>query len=303
MKIRHKAMGVAAAVMLLTVGSAGVGLAASNQSVASPAREKAAAASSFNTNLIITVTNLPSGKLLLLNYGDSVIQSLGGTAQATQGAISTVDLVQGSMLLFGSGTTPLSAAINVEVTVDESTVSGTATVPAGATVTVGNGNGTTVPVTNGAFTLPVNEGVGKPSPKNVIFSPSGAKDLAITAPAIAGKPVHLRPNTGAASQVWTITSPGNPSYPGTAIFNKQTGLCLDATSQQAKTQVTAAKCDGSAAQQWVESKQANGTWQLNAFNYTSPVLQAAATIGSSNVRLVSPSSKDVLRSWIERSPA
>jgi hypothetical protein len=211
-------------------------------------------------------------------------------------------LIQGSLLLFGSGSTPLSAEINVVVTVDQSTVSGTATVPAGATVTVGNLNGTTVPVANGVFTLPVSQ-LGAPGPQNVTFSPSTAKDLAITAPAMAGKAVHLRRDTGAASQVWTITSPGDPSYPGTTIVNKQTGLCLDATGHRAKAHVTAAKCDGSAAQQWVESSQANGTWQLNAFNYTNPVLQAAATIGSSHVRLASPSSKAGLRNWIERSPA
>ncbi len=137
------------------------------------------------------------------------------------------------------------------------------------------------------------------SPVDVTFVPWLARDLAITAPAAAGDPVELEPDTGAPSQVWTITTPGNPSDK-TTIVNKQTGLCLDAEQHMAGAKVIAATCNGSLGQQWVESGQANGSWRLTSFGLTSPILQASAGVGTDLVRLASLDSADpLLLDWVQ----
>jgi Ricin-type beta-trefoil lectin domain-like len=134
---------------------------------------------------------------------------------------------------------------------------------------------------------------------DVTFVPWLARDLAITTPATAGDPVELKPDTGAPGQVWTITTPGNPSDK-TTIINKQTGLCLSADQHAAGANVIAATCDGSLGQQWVESKETNGSWRLTSFGLTSPILQASAGVGTDLVRLASTESADqLLLDWVQ----
>jgi hypothetical protein len=138
------------------------------------------------------------------------------------------------------------------------------------------------------------------SPVDVTFVPSLAQDLAITTPDTAGDPVRLKPDTGAPSQVWTITSPGNPSDK-TTIVNKQTGLCLKGDQHTEGATVTAATCDGALDEQWVESQQTNGSWRLTSFGLTTPILQASAGVGTDLVRLASKDTGDTqLLNWVQR---
>ncbi len=138
------------------------------------------------------------------------------------------------------------------------------------------------------------------TPVHVIFTPWLAKDLAITSPDKAGDPVELKANTGDASQIWTIASPGNPSDK-TTIVNSKTGLCLNADQHAADTTITAAACDGSLGEQWVESGVSNGTWRLSSFGLASPLLQASAEVGTDLLRLAGQSASDtLLLDWIEQ---
>jgi hypothetical protein len=137
------------------------------------------------------------------------------------------------------------------------------------------------------------------SPVDVTFVPWLARDLAITTPDAAGDPVRLKPDTADASQVWTITSPGNPSDK-TTIVNKKTGLCLKGDQHTAGATISAATCDGALDEQWVENQQTNGSWRLTSFGLTSPILQASAGVGTDLVRLASPDSGDgQLLDWVE----
>jgi hypothetical protein len=292
--------------MLLAVGPASASI-ASPPAAASPrpAAGDAPAATSAEVHFEFTVKNLPAGSLLLLIYFSGVQQALGGQAQARAGGIGTVDLLANSIVLGGAGNTALDADVTSFLSVDAAAITGTATIPAGASVSVTNlTTHKTIGLTNGPFSIPtgVGTGVGAPPPggKDVTFSPRLASGVDITGPASAGQPVELAPDSGSPAQVWTLTDPGDPSI--TQIINKQTGLCLDSTEHAAGAQLIAATCNGSKDQQWAESQETDGTWRLSD-TLASPLLQAAVSIGTAGVVLEPVSGDSNLRDWIERSPA
>jgi hypothetical protein len=117
-------------------------------------------------------------------------------------------------------------------------------------------------VTNASFTIPSGVGVGVTGPGvDVLFSPLRAPGLALTGPAAAGRRAELRPaRSGSSAQVWHLNNPGNGSV--TAIASTKTGLCLDVTSPTYSAHLITTACNGSAGQQWTETEQPNGTWQL-----------------------------------------
>jgi ricin-type beta-trefoil lectin protein len=136
----------------------------------------------------------------------------------------------------------------------------------------------------------------------VMFVPRLAPNLAMTAPASAGQPVQLAPQTGAPAQLWVFTNPDFEESP-TQIVNQQTGLCLDVASTTAGARVIAAACTGSPSQLWGGSEQGNGSYRflnLNSPSGTPLVLTAAAD--TPDVVLARNSGADPRQEWLLQSP-
>jgi hypothetical protein len=141
-------------------------------------------------------------------------------------------------------------------------------------------------------------GVGVSPGTQVTLVPYAARADAITGPASAGQPVQLQPESGSADQVWTLTSPGNPSV--TEVVNEQSGLCLDATSAAAGATVTATTCTGSPTQQWAESGLTNGSYHLFDGGYATGTSRALTPeVGSSQLEL-EPLATGTLQDWLEQ---
>jgi hypothetical protein len=308
MPILGKSVAVAAAsLIMLGLGPASSSIASSRvagatRPVAGASLARAHVISAPEVRLAFTVNNLPAGGILIVHYSTSVLSSRGGTATSRAGGIGTVGFLANALVLAATGASALDADVTDFLSVNAPEVTGTAKIPAGATVTVTNtATRQTISLAGGPFSIPVGTGVGATGSKDVIFSPRLAPGVAITGPASSGQPVELAANTGSPAQIWTITNPGNPS--DTTIVNQQTGLCLDAVQHAAGAKVIAATCTGSQDQQWTESGVTNGSWRLS-YGLTRPILQAAVSVGTSNVLLAPLSTTDGnLLDWLERSPA
>jgi hypothetical protein len=140
-------------------------------------------------------------------------------------------------------------------------------------------------------------GVGGPAGQDVTLVPFESRGEAITGPASAGQPVRLGPKDGLPDQVWTLTSPGNPSI--TQVISKQTGLCLDVARPDIGAEVIAAACDGSPTQQWAEAGVTNGSYRLldEGPSHTSLVLTAA--VGTAGLTL-EPLTGGETQDWLEQ---
>ena len=140
--------------------------------------------------------------------------------------------------------------------------------------------------------------MGGQAGQDVTLVPFESRGEAITGPASAGQPVRLGPKDGLPDQVWTLTSPGNPSI--TEVISKQTGLCLDVASPEIGAEVIAAACDGSPTQQWAEAGVTNGSYRLldEGPSHTSLVLTAA--VGTAGLTL-EPLTSGETQDWLEQS--
>ncbi len=137
-----------------------------------------------------------------------------------------------------------------------------------------------------------------PSPVAFTFLPWVEQDVALTGPDTAGDPVTLQAKTGAANQVWIVTTHDGSQ---TMIINKQTGLCLNADPHAELTVITVATCDGSSGELWFEAQQTNGSVRLTAVPIED-ALQAVAGVGTDLVRLVDSRKvgDSLLLDWAER---
>lgn len=300
------AAAVAAGLVMLAVGPASASIASprapespravdSPRAVAGGRVASAAATSEHYLDLKFDVTNLQGG--LAVKYDPpGIVSDLGGTATASSGAMSTVYLTAITFVLGVSGRTPLDARVTSTLRVDSAVITGNATIPAGATVTVTNTDtGQKMDLHNGPFSLPTGRGAGRD--QEVTFSPVVAPGKAITGAARPGQPVRLKEFTGSPAQVWKIPHPGRGSR--TEIINKQTGLCLDAAHHAAGAKVITEICDGSKHQQWTERQRPNGSWRLSQ-GRSSPILQAAVSARTGHVRLEPLTSPRKLRNWLRR---
>jgi hypothetical protein len=160
-----KAAMATAAALLLATGVVSVSLASPGTARAARMTADTAArpaSSAPEVQLLFRVRNLPAGIPLTIAYRSGVLSSRGGigVAEGPDG-FRALTLTGNAVLLLGSGTSPLGASITAFLLVDDTTITGTAVIPAGTTVTVTvAGSGRTVDVTGGSFSIPVGTGVG-----------------------------------------------------------------------------------------------------------------------------------------------
>jgi hypothetical protein len=105
------------------------------------------------------IKGLPPGGNAQVTYNSGVLEATSGSARASSGAIGSVFLLGNAMLLFASPGAPLDAQVTQYLSVSSQPVTGTATFPDAATVTITNPlTRQTMTLTNGPFSLPT--GVG-----------------------------------------------------------------------------------------------------------------------------------------------
>lgn len=223
-----------------------------------------------------------------------VVADEGGTAIARSGVMTNVYLGGLVVVLGVPSGTRLDVTMTNMLRVDGAALTGTATVPDGATVTVTNDDtGQKIALHSGPFSFAT--GLAGRRSHEAVFSPAVAPGKAMTGPAWPGRSVRLNRDTGSAAQVWEITYPGNGAR--TEIINKRTGRCLDAARHAAGAELITGICNGSKRQQWTERRQPNGTWRLSQGS-SGPVLQAA--FAGTRVRLAPRTSPVKLRNWVRR---
>jgi hypothetical protein len=299
-------MAVAVAVGALAVlglGAMAVAAPAQARETRAPAPRSAGARETLLT-LEYVVKDMSADSVLNVTYDSGVVSGAGGDARAVTGGIRTVDFLNDAFVLSALSGTALDGEVNDDLFVTTPTITGTADIPAGATVTLTNADtGQRIDLKSGRFSLPTGtSGVGAPPPGStgVTFSPLLAPDRLITSPASAGQPVELAPRSGVAGQFWKLTNPGNPSV--TQIISEQTGLCLAASAAVRGATVVAATCDGSKSQQWAEAGQTNGSWRLYDEAAPLPELALTVSIGSADLVLEPVTSTETnLFDWLEES--
>jgi hypothetical protein len=294
------AVAVAAGLVMLAAGPASASIAApraaeSPRAVAGGTSASARPAAEKYVDLSFDVKNLQDSLSMRFNPA-GIVTDNGGIAMARSGAMSAVYLGGLVFLLGVSGRTPLDAVATYTLRADAAVITGDATVPAGATVTVTNSDtGQKLDLHTGPFSIPTGLGAGRD--QEVTFSPVVAAGKAITGAALPARPVELKEFTGSPAQVWRIPHPDSGSL--TEIINKQTGLCLDAAHHAAGAKVITTICDGSKHQQWAERQRLDGSWRLSQ-GRSSPILQAAVSARTGHVRLEPRTSPRKLRNWLRR---
>lgn len=298
---KSSAVAVTAGLVILAVGPASASMAAPRAAEilrAAPGGQVARAPSATHgyVDLTFEVKNLSDEGLLVKYNPAGVVADEGGIAIARSGVMTNVYLGGLVVALGVPSRTRLDATMTSMLRVDGAELTGTATVPAGATVTVTNDDtGQKLDLHSGPFSFATGV-AGRPG-HQAIFSPGVAPGKAMTGPAWPGRPVRLKRDTGSAAQVWEIAHPGSRAR--TEIINKRTGLCLDATRHAAGAQLITVICNASKHQQWTERRQPNGTWRLSQES-SGPTLQAASA--GAHVRLAPRTSPGKLRNWVRRRP-
>ena len=130
------------------------------------AASAAQAASPTLLKLVYNVKNLPPGSLFSMQYSSGVDSTLGGEAQAQSGGLGTVALLSNGIVLSPTGSTPTNASVTEWLNVGGQPITGFASVPSGATVTVTNQTtNQKTTITQGPFSIPTGVGLaGAPTP-------------------------------------------------------------------------------------------------------------------------------------------
>ena len=171
MGVQVKSVAATAAAVALLAGGPATAFAASPQAVPGQrapvaVRTNSPAADSQEIGFSFTIKNLPAGKVVQVAYGAGFQRSGDTKVQETSGDFGTAQFSSGGFALL-AGHSALSAVILDGVVVTSAPFTGTATIPAGASVTVTN---TTtqqvVTLSSGvAFSIPTGvTGVGAPPP-------------------------------------------------------------------------------------------------------------------------------------------
>jgi hypothetical protein len=294
------AAAVAAGLVMLAVGPASASIAVpraaqSPPAVAGGASASVPPASEASIDLTFDVKNL-QGSLVVRFNPAGITADEGGIVMARSGAMDAVYQAGLVFLLSVSGRIPLDALATRMLRADTAVITGDATVPPGATVTVTNSDtGQKLDLQTGPFSIRTGPGAGRD--QEVTFSPVVAPGKAVTGAELPGRPVKLEEFTGSSAQLWRIPHPDSGSI--TEIINKQTGLCLDAAHHAAGAKVITTICDGSKHQRWAEHQRPDGSWRLSQ-GRSGPILQAAVSARTGHVRLEPLTSPRKLRSWVRR---
>jgi hypothetical protein len=101
-------------------------------------------------------------------YSTGVIGTSGGTIDFSSGAAQEINFLDNAWTLIPRGPDPLNVTVTDWRIVSGPTITGTAHVPAGGSMTVTVGNtGQTIPLSNGKFSIPTGVGqLGAPPPKH-----------------------------------------------------------------------------------------------------------------------------------------
>jgi hypothetical protein len=171
MGVQVKSVAATAAAVALLAGGSATAFAASpqvarGQRAPATVRMNSPAADSQEIGFSFTIKNLPAGKVVQVAYGAGFMRSTDTKVTETSGDFGTAQFSAGGFALL-AGHSTLSAVIIDGVIVTSAPFTGTATIPAGASVTVTN---TTtqqvVTLSSGvAFSIPTGfSGVGAPPP-------------------------------------------------------------------------------------------------------------------------------------------
>lgn len=101
-----------------------------------------------------TIGGLPAEQVFNVQYSSGVDTAIGAQATATQGGFRLAFALTNALLVGADASGPLNGNVLQNVMVEPGPVTGTAQVPAGATVTLSNGAGRTISLTGGPFTIP-----------------------------------------------------------------------------------------------------------------------------------------------------
>ena len=133
-----------------------------------------------------SLTNVPPKALFAgVVYSTGAVDSSGGTADFQSGAVRELDFLSNAWTLIPTGTDMLNVTVTDWRVVAAPTVTGTAHVPAGASLTVTpEATGQTIRLTNGKFSIPTGEGnLGAQPPKRgnqVVKCRGGARSCRAT---------------------------------------------------------------------------------------------------------------------------
>ncbi len=102
-----------------------------------------------------TLTNAPPQGFDGVIYTTGVVETVGGTVDFQSGAVKELNFLSNAWTLIPTGTDMLNVTVTDWRIVTGPTITGTAHVPAGATLTVNVGDtGQTIPLSNGKFSIP-----------------------------------------------------------------------------------------------------------------------------------------------------
>ena len=132
-----------------------------------------------------TLTNAPPQGFVGVFYSTGVIGTSGGTVDLQSGATKHVEFLDNAWSMLPTGSDALHATVTDWRLVSDPTITGTAHVPPGASMTVTVGDtGQTVQLTNGKFSIPTGvSGLGAKPPKRekqVVKCRGGARSCRAT---------------------------------------------------------------------------------------------------------------------------
>ncbi len=149
----------------LLLGSAGASAATPRVGNAPPTEPDVTAPGQLET-LEYDITGLPPGSTVHVVYQSGVDSGAGGDARAVAGGIGVIEFADNAFQVSSTRSTPLDAELNDDLYVRGPEIKGTATIPAGVSVTVTSAlTGRKIDLHAGPFTMPVGPGrPGRPAP-------------------------------------------------------------------------------------------------------------------------------------------
>lgn len=156
-------MAVAVTAAGLLLGPAGASAAATRHAPPVIERDAGIGAPRQLATLEYDITGLPPGSTVHVLYRSGVDSGAGGDARAVAGGIGVIEFADNAFQVSSTRGTPLDAELNDDLYVEGPEIKGTATIPAGVSVTVTNAlTGREMDLHAGPFTMPL--GVGRPGP-------------------------------------------------------------------------------------------------------------------------------------------
>jgi hypothetical protein len=130
-------------------------------------RASAAAGTTRNVVFLFSISGLPAGDPVMVNYSSNET-GVEGFAQASSGSMSAAFFLSGFMEVVASSSGSLNVNATVTLATGSATVTGTALIPVGTTVTMTNDlTKQEITLTGGSFSIPSGVGVGVSIPSGV----------------------------------------------------------------------------------------------------------------------------------------